>query len=304
MLDLTHVRSFVAVATELNFGRAAKRLNMTQPPLSRQIQLLERELDVALFARTSRSVQLTAAGQAFLNEARQLLAKGDTAIQAARRAAKADDGALTIGFIGAASYAFLPRLVTQARQDCPTIALTFREMEAPAQCEALALGGIDLAFIRPLAEAHLVRSLCVMRERFALALPLEHPLAGRRRPSLSQLDDEPFVMYSRDARYLNRLLNEAFDRARIRPRFVQEMSHSQAVLSLVSTGLGLAIVPEETRNACFDNVVFRPIDLGRGVDVELHALWRPENRNPAVTTMLALLEQMASARPRPERRSG
>lgn len=302
MLDLTHIRSFIAVATELNFGRAAKRLNMTQPPLSRQIQLLERELDVRLFLRTSRSVELTPAGRAFLAEARQLLAHGETAMQAARRAAKTETGALTIGFIGATTYAFLPRLVSRARLDCPSIALTFREMEAPAQLEALALGGIDLGLVRPLAEPHPVRSLCVMREKMALALPLDHPLAVRRRPMLSQLDGEPIVMYSREARYLNRLLNEAFDKAGIRPRHVQEMSHSQAVLSLVSTGLGLAIVPEETRNACFDNIVFRPIDLGRGVAVELHALWRTENRNPALAAMTALLESMAADPARPQSR--
>ena len=127
MFELGQLRSFVAVAAELHFGRAAKRLNMTQPPLSRQIQLLEQDLDVQLFIRTSRSVQLTPAGRAFLVEARALLQQSEAAKQAARLAARTNSGSVTVGFIGATTYGFLPRLVTKARTELPSIDLTFRK---------------------------------------------------------------------------------------------------------------------------------------------------------------------------------
>jgi DNA-binding transcriptional LysR family regulator len=292
MFELGQLRSFVAVATELHFGRAAKRLNMTQPPLSRQIQLLEQDLDVQLFIRTSRSVQLTPAGRAFLVEARSLLQQSEAAKQAARRAARTNSGSVTVGFIGATTYGFLPRLVTKARTELPNIDLTFREMTTAEQIDALAFGRIDLGLARPIADQREIVSACVMREHLALALPLDHPLAVRRRPELAQIDGEPFIMYSSEGRYMNELLTGAFRSAGIQPLYVQQMSHAQAILSLVSTGMGMAIVPEETRNACFDNVVFRPIQLGPGVAAELHAVWLPNNRNPALSALRDLIERL------------
>ena len=292
MFELGQLRSFVAVATELHFGRAAKRLNMTQPPLSRQIQLLEQDLDVQLFIRTSRSVQLTPAGRAFLVEARALLQQSEAAKQAARRAARTNSGSVTVGFIGATTYGFLPRLVTKARTELPNIDLTFREMTTAEQIDALAFGRIDLGLARPIADQREIVSACVLREHLALALPLDHPLAVRRRPELAQIDGEPFIMYSSEGRYMNELLTGAFRSAGIQPLYVQQMSHAQAILSLVSTGMGMAIVPEETRNACFDNVVFRPIQLGPGVAAELHAVWLPNNRNPALSALRDLIERL------------
>ena len=268
------LRSFVAVATELHFGRAAKRLNMTQPPLSRQIQLLEQDLDVQLFIRTSRSVQLTPAGRAFLVEARALLQQSEAAKQAARRAVRTNSGSLTVGFIGATTYGFLPRLVTKARTELPSIDLTFREMTTAEQIDALTFGRIDLG-LSDLSRSAGDVPACVLREHLALALPLT-PLAVRRRPEAAPIDGEPFIMYSSEGRYMNELLTGAFRSAGIQPLYVQQMSHAQAILSLVSTGMGMAIVPEEARNACFDNVVFRPIQLGPGVAAELHAVLAAE----------------------------
>ena len=292
MFELGQLRSFVAVATELHFGRAAKRLNMTQPPLSRQIQLLEQDLDVQLFIRTSRSVQLTPAGRAFLVEARALLQQSEAAKQAARLAARTNSGSVTVGFIGATTYGFLPRLVTKARTELPSIDLTFREMTTAEQIDALTFGRIDLGLVRPIADQREIVSACVLREHLALALPLDHPLAVRRRPELAQIDGEPFIMYSSEGRYMNELLTGAFRSAGIQPLYVQQMSHAQAILSLVSTGMGMAIVPEETRNACFDNVVVRPIQLGPGVAAELHAVWLPNDRNPAMSALRDLIERL------------
>ncbi|MBR0687817.1 LysR family transcriptional regulator [Bradyrhizobium manausense] len=292
MLEFGQLRSFIAVATELNFGRAAKRLHMTQPPLSRQIQLLERELDVQLFTRTSRSVELTSAGRAFLVEARALLQQSETAVQVARRAAQTAEGALKIGFVGATTYGFLPRLAARMRSELPNIEVSFHELTSVEQLDALASSRIDLGLVRPLPAEENVQAACVMREGLALALPLDHPLAVRRRPQLAQLHGESFIMYSTTGRYMHDLLNASFRVAGVQPSFVQFMSQAHAILSLVSTGLGIAIVPEETRNACFDNVVFRPIKLGPAVAAELHAIWRPDNRNSALVAIRELMLRM------------
>ena len=141
-------------------------------------------------------------------------------------------------------------------------------------------------------EQRQVISACVLRENLALALPLDHRLAARRRPELAQIDGEPFIMYSSAGRYMNELLTGAFRSAGIQPHYVQQMSHAQAILSLVSTGMGTTIVLEETRNACFDNVVFRPIQLGQGITAELHAIWLPTSRNPALSALRDLIERL------------
>ncbi|MBR1175212.1 LysR family transcriptional regulator [Bradyrhizobium sp. KB893862 SZCCT0404] len=288
MIEFAQIRAFVAVADELHFGRAAKRLNMTQPPLSRHIQLLEQSLDVMLLERTSRSVELTMAGRAFLGEARALLQQRENAIKAAREAGALAGGSVKIGFVGATTYGYLPWLASRLRTELPQVETDFVEMTSREQLDALKSGQIDLGLVRPLKTVDSVRSACVFREELALALPLEHALAARRRPELEQLDGQPFIMYSTAGPYMNSLLTMAFAAAGIRPNVVQSMSQAQSILALVSTGLGLAIVPGETRNACFDNVVFRPIRLGAAVFAELHAIWRNDNRNPVLPRLREL----------------
>lgn len=293
MFEFRQLRSFIMVATELHFGRAAVRLNMTQPPLSRQMQQLEEDVGVQLFSRTSRVVQLTPAGKAFLVEAKKLIQQSESARDAALRAADLHRGAVRVGMIGATTYEFLPKLLLKARSELPNIDLNFRELTSPEQLEELSMNRIDIGFVRLFSDTGDFQSTCVMREKMALALPLDHPLASRRRPQLSQLDGEDFIMYAPDARYFHNLLSDAFRREGIRPIFVQQMSQAQAILAMVSTGLGIAIVPEGTQNACFDNVVFRPIDLGENITADLHAIWRSDNNNPALLPLRELVTRMA-----------
>ncbi|MBD8652842.1 LysR family transcriptional regulator [Rhizobium sp. CFBP 13726] len=293
MLDMVQVKSFVAVASELNFSRAARQLNMTQPPLSRQIRLLEQQLDVTLFERNSRRVTLTPAGLAFLAEAQKLLAQGDAAIKATRRAARGSAGSIRIAFVGAATYGFLPHFISAARTLTPQIELDLVQMETAEQLQAINRGDVDLGFSRPLSGAHQLQSLCVVQEPMMLAIPRAHPLASRRRPPLETLNGEPIIMFSPQARYLHEKLAALMTDNNITPHIVQSMTHSQAILSLVSAGIGLAIVPAATRNACFDNVVFRPLDLRQECIAELHAIWSSENRNPLLPEIRALVGSSA-----------
>ena len=297
MLDLNHLRSFLALAEELHFGRAARRLNITQPPLSRQIQLLEAELGVRLLDRSRHSVSLTAAGRALLPEARALLGASERTAQLARQAAQgARGGTVTLGFIGASTYAFLPRLIRSARAELPETDIVLREMSGAAQLEALQVARLDIGLVRPFASPVSASSSCVMREGLALALPHGHPLAARRRPALSELEGEPFIMYSAEGPYMRALVSAVLSSAGVRPRVVQAVSQAHTILSLVSAGTGLALVPEEARNASFDNVTFRPVAASVRPEVELHAIWRPDNRNPALAPLRELLHRVGTSR--------
>jgi DNA-binding transcriptional LysR family regulator len=180
-----------------------------------------------------------------------------------------------VGFVAATTYDFLPRLTSRARNELPNIGLVYKELNSVEQREALAFSRIDIGIVRPLPAQDDLPSACVTRSGLALALPLTHPLAVRRRPQLAQIHGEPFIMYSTAGRYMHDLLASAFRAAAVQPKYVQLMSQAQGILSLVSTGLGIVIVPIETRNACFDNVVFRPIRVGSSVKTEFHAIWRP-----------------------------
>lgn len=288
MIGFTQLRCFVAVASELHFGRAALLLHMTQPPLSRQIQLLEDHLGVVLLQRTSRSVSLTPAGVAFLAEARKLLEQSERAIQVARRAANLLSGSVTVGFMGSAAYSFIPRLAELARVELPNITVIFREMTTRDQWEALPFGRIDLGIIRPGPTPEGQESVCIDRGDLALAVSRNHPLAARRQVvALKQLEDMPFIMYSQVGWYFHDLLVQMFDRVHVKPRYVQFMDQTHAILSLVSAGMGVAIVPEDARNACFENVVFKPIQAQ--AQYESHAIWRADDHDPVITAVRELV---------------
>jgi DNA-binding transcriptional LysR family regulator len=288
MFELNQLRCFVAVAEELHFGRAATRLNLTQPPLSRQIQLLEHTLEVKLFDRTSRSVVLTRAGQNFLPEARRLLRSADAAALAARRTARGDAGSVNLGFTAASGYEFLPSLITLFRSEAPDVDLVLREMVSADQIEALTSGRIDIGIMRPPFDRREFNSICVVREPLVLAVPADHRLAGAERVELADLDREPFISYSPyEARYFYDLLAPIFSEAGIQPFYVQYISQIHSILGLVKAGLGLALIPRAAQNLRFDGVVLRPIQTGR--TAELYMIWRKANANPAVGALTALV---------------
>lgn len=296
MFELSHLRCFVAVAEELHFGRAAARLNLTQPPLSRQIQLLEHALDVRLLDRTSRSVALTRAGHNFLPEARRLLRLAEGAALAARRTASGEAGALTLGFTAASGYEFLPRLIKAFRAEAPDIDLVLKEMVSTDQFESLAAGRIDVGLVRPTFNRRELQSLCVVREPLMLAAPEEHPLATTPEVRLADLERHALVTYSPyEARYFYDLVATLFASAAITPHYTQHISQVHSILGLVKAGIGLALVPRAARNLGFDGVVLRPLDLDVGSIVELHAVWRPANANPAIATLHRTLNRLADS---------
>ncbi|MBO1080692.1 LysR substrate-binding domain-containing protein [Roseomonas haemaphysalidis] len=292
MFAFTQLRCFVAVAEELHFHRAAARLNMTQPPLSRQIQLLEHALGVTLLLRGNRAVALTPAGAAFLHDARRMLQLAERATLHARRIAGGQSGQLTIGFTAASGYGVLPRLVGLLRSRLPEVQLALREMVSLDQIEALQAGRIDLALLRPMARRPGLRTARLLREPLLLALPRAHPLATRPEAGLAELAEQPLVTYPPvEGRYLHDLVMGLFQVAGAVPERVQYVSQTHSILALVGAGLGIALVPQAAARLCPEDVLLRPPPGGIPVAAELALAWREEGENPAAPAVLAALRQ-------------
>lgn len=290
MFDLHQLRCFLAVAEELHFGRAAARLHMTQPPLSRQVQLLEHAIGTPLLTRNNRMVRLTPAGRSLLPEARTLLRLAENAGLSARRIGLGEAGRISIGFTAAAGYRFLPKAIACWRAQLPGVDLQLKEMVSGAQLEALQAGRLDLALLRPPIIRGSFRSRCVIRESLVAALPQNHPMAKARTLKLRDFDHTAFVMYSPDeARYFYDLIVRIFSHHGIHPNYQQHVSQIHSVLSLVRAGLGVALVPEAATSLRYEGITYRNVaGLSRTRPVELHLAWDGDNDNPALSRLLAL----------------
>jgi DNA-binding transcriptional LysR family regulator len=294
MFDFKQLRCFVTVAEELHFGRAAARLNMTQPPLSRQIQMLEHIIDAPLLERTSRSVKLTPAGRSFLPEARRILKLAESASQTAHRIAIGSAGSLKIGFTAGAAYAYLPELLAACRARLPDVDFSLKEMISADQLEALSSGQIDAGLLRPPVTRQDLATRHVVAERLVAAIPLKHPLAAAETLSIKDFDGQPFVMYSPyEARYFHDLMVALFARADVMPRYVQHLSQIHSILAMVRAGLGLSIVPASAASLKIANVRFRPLKLRNAAPVELLVAWRRDDDNPLLATLTGIAAKLA-----------
>lgn len=291
MFQLSHLRSFVAVATELHFGRAAALLNMTQPPLTRQIQLLEHEVGVRLLERSGGTVRLTLAGSTFLREAEDILRRSEAARLAARRAMRADAGSVAMGFIPAASFSMLPQLLGTIRAALPDVHVSLREMQTDDQLEAIGAGRIELGVVRPFAPRSFALSAPLLREPFVLAAPVGHPLLSVPTLTLTSLEGQPFIEFCPSAsRYLYEIVAGRLRTEGVAPDTVQTLSHTHSILSLVDAGMGVALVPQSAYRLGYAGVAFRPLAQSQGLDVELHLAWRKGMSAGVADTVRALLE--------------
>jgi DNA-binding transcriptional LysR family regulator len=288
--ELHQIRCFVAVADTLHFGKAAARMNMTQPPLSRQIQLLEHVLGVKLLDRTSRAVKLTPAGRVFLLEARRILRLTESAALATRRIASGEAGTISLGFTAASGYSFLPRLLLQRAARAPNIDIDLKEMVSAEQVESLLTGRIDVGLLRPPVTRGEFSTLKVASEGLVAALPFGDPRLAQATLSLKDFHQQPLIMYAPEgARYFRDMLVELFAQEGVAPQGIQSLSQIHSMLALVRAGIGAAIVPEAASVLHFDDVQFRPVTTTPPAPVELYAAWKSDNDNPALQAFLDLL---------------
>lgn len=293
-MNLRQLHYFVAVAEECHFGRAAARLHMAQPPLSQQIRALEADLGVQLLLRTTRRVELTDAGTAYLQRAREILTSVDEAGHEARRVAAGSVGRLAVGCVGSATYSLLPMLARGLSEELPQVDFAFRgEMLVPDQVRDLLAGDIDLALLRPPVADPVIAVRVLRRDRLVLALPAEHPLAGRTRVGVRMLRDEPFIVHSgrRDSVMYDALLRLC-RAAGFEPRIRHEVDETSTLVTLVAGGLGIAIVPAPVSSLQLDGVTYRPL-TDRGASTELavaHLAGRTEpHLRRAVDTVVRLV---------------
>ncbi|MET0743120.1 MAG: LysR family transcriptional regulator [Microvirga sp.] len=300
MFDLGHARSFIAVAEEMHFGRAASKLNLTQSPLSRQIQMLEQTLGVPLLDRTTRAVRLTPAGRTFLAEAYRVLAAAESAARITRRAARGESGVIRLSFTAASAYRTLPRVVAHVRARLPEVDLVLAEMVSDEQILALEENRTDLAILRPAPilqdPKSSIATAPLVSERLLLAVPRGHRLATGRVPTLKDLDGEAFVTWSpKGGRYFIDLLDTLFETGGVAPRIVQRVNQVHAMLALVGAGLGIALVPASTRGNSMADIRLRPISLPATARPELLLAWRRDNANPCLVSVRTIaLERVES----------
>jgi DNA-binding transcriptional LysR family regulator len=291
MFTLDQVRAFVVVAEELHFGRAAERLQMTQPPLSRQVQKLERALGVRLFERDNRRVELTTAGETFLTEARRMLALAIGALEQAQRIQAGSAGTVRIGFTAVSTFSVLTSLFKLISDAYPDIHLDLFEMVTGEQISKLNDGELDLGLARPPFDKTAFASRLLYREDLLLAVPSNHRLTHLNRPVTAEdLVNEPLIMYSPiKARYFYDLVVRLFPITS--ENVVHTVSQVLTMLWLVAGGRGIAFVPASSSRLGIPGVTLRSIEGLPAKPVELHLLWGREARNPALHAVLDCLRQ-------------
>jgi DNA-binding transcriptional LysR family regulator len=292
VVELRYLTAFVAVAEELHFGRAAKRLQMAQPPLSQQIRQLEKELGVQLFERNTRSVRLTSAGESFLDPVRTVLEDIDTATRAAKAAGRGEYGRVTVGFAGASSHETLPLLTRAVRAAHPGLELVMKgQTYANVALARVADGSLDLGFVRLPVTQPGVEVRVIDEEELVCALPSDHRLARRNRVPITALAEEPFVSFPSNA---GSSLRDATVRACVaagfNPRVVQEAPDSYTILALVAAGVGVTLTLTSCQHIQQTGLVYRPL-AGPSVRLQAALAWRTDNPSAALRTVLAVAEE-------------
>ncbi|MDQ1006232.1 DNA-binding transcriptional LysR family regulator [Streptomyces sp. V4I23] len=291
-MELRYLTAFVAVAEELHFGRAARRLHMAQPPLSQQIRQLEKELGVQLFERNTRSVRLTSAGQSFLEPVRTVLADLDLAVRAVKAAGRGEYGRVTVGFAGASSHEALPLLTRAVRAAHPGIELVLTgQTYANVALTRVAEGSLDLGFVRLPVTQPGVRARAIGEEELVCALPADHELARRDRIPLAALADDPFVSFPANAGSSVRAATvAACEAAGFTPRVVQEAPDSHTILALVAAGVGVTLTLTSVQHIQQTGLAYRPLE-GEPVRMRAALAWRTDNPSAALRAVLAVAEQ-------------
>ncbi len=285
-MELRHLRYFVAVAEECSFTRAAERLHISQPPLSQQIAALENELGTALLTRTSRRVELTAAGVAFLEHARAILERADQARSHARAIGSGGAGRLEIGLSGSLLLGPMPRIIAAYRRSHPGVEVILHEMTPAAQLAGLRDRKIDLSFTRTAASDELIASELAWTDPMVVALPRGHRLLKRRRLELADLKDERFVMLRLDSSGFAKYLHACCLEAGFVPHVSQQVVESQSIPSLVAAGLGVALVPASLERVHRRGVAYRAL-AHNAPRADVYAVQRKDNASATVQGLLA-----------------
>ena len=280
-MEFRHLRYFLVLAEELHFGRAAKRLSISQPPLSLNIQQLEASVGARLFERDSRGVRLTAAGRTFRESAAALLAQAESARLLAQEIEAGAVGRLRIGFVGSMLYRGLPQRLQEFQARYPGIHVALTELNSQEQIDALLHGELDAGFIHTSRVPDELATTLAHAEPFVCCMPDGHALAAHEVVALADLRGEPFVLFSRKASpdYYSRIFDMCAAQG-FYPRIRHEVRHWLSVVSLVSQGMGVAVVPAAMARSGMAGAAFRPL-ADAAVPSEVHCVWKLAPDHPA-----------------------
>lgn len=284
-MDFRHLQQFVVLAETLNFHRAARKLHISQPPLSVSIRKLEAELGVTLFTRGKDGVSLTESGKAALADARRALFHAAQFRQAARAASTGDGGTLRVGFVGSATHFVLPRILSQFRRRHPGVQLALQEATSLRIMQMLGEESLDVGVVRvPVSSNSGTRMQSLQTEQYDLALPKGHPLAGPTPVKLQDMAEEGFVLYAEpNAAGLRMAAIHACQLCGFTPKVVQEAVQVQTVLSLVEAGLGIALVPSINRRFASTQVVYKTLpDFPVSASIGISLAWNPDAETAGV----------------------
>ena len=286
-MEFRHLRYFLVLAEELHFGRAARRLSISQPPLSLNIQQLEASVGARLLTRNSKSVQLTAAGRAFVPAARALIEQAAQAAHLARDVGQGMAGSLTIGFAGTMLYSGLPRILEQFQAQHPLLRLMLKELSSSEQLIELTHDRLDLGFVHTTRVPPELSQTLVASQPFVCCLPSGHALARKRSLALEALQGEPFAVVSRSVSpdYHERILAICTE-AGFYPEIRYELRHWLSVVSLVSQGMGVALVPAALRQSAMAGTAFVPLDTAT-TPYDTYCLWNTARDNAALAAFVS-----------------
>ncbi|MGA2748198.1 MAG: LysR substrate-binding domain-containing protein [Verrucomicrobiota bacterium] len=297
-MELRHLRYFVAVAEELNFTRAAAKLRLAQPSLTRQIQNLEQELGVRLLDRARNQVSLTEEGRSFLVDARRLVALSLESVQAVRRFSQGESGQLNLGYLFKFNFDLLPATLATFYQACPEIAVNLFDMSPAEQLRALEARKIDLGFVglRPAVPSKNMAALaweCVARHNVVVVLPARHALTKKSRIKLTDLKPLFFVAMSEQTHPGSRdWLSGLCQQAGFTPRILQDVELESGLMTFVAEGLGVTLAREQIKNLPHPGVVFRP--LASAVKADYWIAWHRENRSKALGQYIEVVKKQAA----------
>lgn len=259
-MEIRQLRYFIAVAEEMHFNRAAARLHIAQPALSQQIQRLERELKTTLFARTTRSVELTETGKVLLVAARRVITESEDALRSIEQAVEGRTGTLRVGFVGSAALNLIPRIVPPLRQMYPDLELELHELTTEQQLSSLDAGNLDVGIVRDVESRPGITACELTREPLVVALPEDHPLAGQSTLALTDLSEAGFVVFPRQqVSRLYDVISALCLQAGFRMRVAQEAVQFPTILGLVAAKTGIAVVPEGMRALQLSGLSYVPL---------------------------------------------
>ncbi|QIJ62454.1 LysR family transcriptional regulator [Streptomyces sp. JB150] len=300
-MNLEQLHCVVVLAEELHFGRTARRLGVRQPTVSQHVRRLEDELGVSLFDRSTREVTPTAAGRAFVAEARHALRYVERARSAARRTARGEVGELSLGFVGSAVPELLPRLLRGFRRARPGVEVRVQELPSARQVEELFAGRLDMGILHAFEASSMPEGLTgeeVFRDALVAALPRRHPLAAQAPLPVSALAGEPFVLFPR---HLGPALHDRVTRltraAGFEPRVVQEAAHMQTIVGLVAAETGVSIVPRTVAHLRQPDVEFRRL-APEPEPLSMWLVWRRGEASPVVRAFRAVVTDAEAPRER------